>query len=63
MILTLLLACGLGDSLLYGPGHPVTSPTDAIVDVSMPILQSLDAEAGPKLSWLWPPTRTGICGK
>lgn len=49
MILTLLLACGLGDSLLYGPGHPVTSPTDAIVDVSMPILQSLDAEGRAKV--------------
>lgn len=49
MIVTLLLGCGLGDALLYGPGHPVTSPADAVVDVSMPTLQSLSAEDRAKV--------------
>ena len=49
MIALLLLACGLGDTLLYGAGHPVTSPADAIVDVSMPTLASLSKEDRAKV--------------
>lgn len=42
MILALLVGCGFNsDTLLYGPGHPVTSPTDAQVNVSMPTLAGL----------------------
>jgi hypothetical protein len=49
VIAALLMGCGLGDALLYGPGHPVTSPVDAIVDVSMPTLQFLNAEDRAKV--------------